>query len=93
MYFILPYTKKKAKSLNLIIKPSIKKNKKIDVYDKKGNYITSIGQLGYLDYAYYLLWYGKIEADKRKKLYKSRHEKDRLIIGSNGYYADKILWS
>jgi hypothetical protein len=92
MYFILPYTKKKAKSLNLIIKPSIKKNKKIDVFDKKGNYITSIGQLGYLDYAYYLLLKGKKEADYRRKLYKLRHAKDRIVKDSTGYYADKILW-
>jgi hypothetical protein len=25
-------------------------------------------------------------------LYKGRHEKDRHIVGSAGYYADKILW-
>jgi len=62
------------------------------VFDKKGNYITSIGQLGYLDYAYYLLWKGKEEADYRRKLYKLRHAKDRIVKGSPGYYADKILW-
>jgi hypothetical protein len=36
--------------------------------------------------------YEKGYADKRRKLYKDRHEKDRKVVGSNGYYADKILW-
>ena len=31
-------------------------------------------------------------ADKRRALYKNRHDKDRKKIGSNGYYADKLLW-
>jgi hypothetical protein len=37
-------------------------------------------------------YYEKGYANKRRKLYKERHEKDRHIVGSNGYYADKILW-
>jgi len=36
--------------------------------------------------------FGKEYADRRRKLYKQRHEKDRHIRGSAGYYADKILW-
>jgi hypothetical protein len=31
-------------------------------------------------------------ADERRKLYKIRHSKDRKITGSNGWYADKLLW-
>lgn len=93
MYVILPYTKTKAKKLKVIIRPSLNKTKKIDVYDKKGYYIISIGALGYLDYAYYLKFYGKEIADQRKKLYKIRHKKDRLIKGSAGYYADQLLWT
>jgi hypothetical protein len=31
-------------------------------------------------------------ASKRRKLYKDRHEKDRNVKGSKGYYADKLLW-
>jgi len=93
MYVILSYTKKRAKLLKLIIEPSKKKNKKIDVYDKNGYFIVSIGALGYLDYAYYIKFYGKEIADQRKKLYKIRHKKDRLIKGSAGYYADQLLWT
>ena len=92
MYEILPYTKKKAKQLNVIVKPSNKGNKKIDVYNKRGLYITSVGDRKYLDYAYYLKYYGKKIADERKRLYKIRHNKDRLVKGSPGYYADQLLW-
>lgn len=28
----------------------------------------------------------------RRKLYKARHEKDRHIVGTAGWFADKILW-
>jgi len=36
--------------------------------------------------------YGKKIADERKRLYKIRHKKDRLVKGSPGYYADQLLW-
>ena len=35
---------------------------------------------------------GKEYADERRRLYKIRHNKDRLVKNSNGYYADKLLW-
>jgi hypothetical protein len=38
---------------------------------------------------------GRVEhgtARKRRELYKQRHESDRKVLHSNGYYADKILW-
>jgi hypothetical protein len=50
MYKILPYTIKQAKKLNVIVQPSIKKNKKLDVFSKDGTYICSVGALGYKDY-------------------------------------------
>ena len=92
MYVILPYTKKKAKELKVIIEPSKKKSKKIDVYDKDGYFIVSIGAYGAMDYAYYLKYYGKPVAEERRRLYKIRHKKDRLVKGTAGYYADKLLW-
>jgi len=91
MYIITNYTKKKAKKLNVKVYPSTKKNKKIDIY-KNNKYITSVGDINYLDYGYYLKLYGKKIADKRKKLYKLRHNKTRKIKGSNSYYADNLLW-
>tara|TARA_R110000823_G_scaffold19595_2_gene60543 strand:- start:162 stop:443 length:282 start_codon:yes stop_codon:yes gene_type:complete len=82
---------KQAKKLGVIIKPSTLKNKKVDVFknDKK---IASIGASGYKDYATYINERGLEYANKRKKLYKQRHKTNRLIKGSNGYYADKLLW-
>ena len=87
MYEILPLTKKKAKQLNLIVNPSESKNKKIDVYDKKGFFITSIGAKGYWDYAYYLKYFGKQMADEGKRLYKIRHKKDLNKINQGVEFA------
>ena len=92
MYKILPYSKRKAKALNLIIKPSTRRGKKIDIFNKYGEYITSIGDSDYLDFPTYLKYFGKIIADKKRKAYKIRHNKDRKIKYSRGWYADQILW-
>ena len=95
-YKILPYSFRKAKELGVVIKPSSNFLKKIDVF-KNGKKIASIGARGMNDYPTYLEkekkgYYSKGYAYKRRKLYKERHEKDRHILGSAGYYADKILW-
>ena len=92
MYQILPYTKEKALQLGVIVKSSTRKNKKIDVFSKSNEYITSIGALGYYDYPTFQKLYGKEFADKKRILYKKRHQKDRTIKFSNGWYADNLLW-
>jgi hypothetical protein len=92
MYKISLYTRKKAKKLNVIVLPSEKRNKKIDVYDVYGNLLASIGDPNYLDYPSYLKYCGKKIAEDRRKAYKLRHENDRHIKGSAGYYADQLLW-
>ena len=61
-------------------------------HNKKGEKIASVGYLGMNDYPTWIRKMGKDFADRRRKAYKSRHEKDRHIVGSAGYYADKILW-
>ena len=91
MYKIKDYTKNKAKLLGVKIKPSKTKGKKIDVF-KNNKKIASIGALGYSDYPTYIESKGKDFADKRRKLYNIRHKKDKDIVGTNGYYADKLLW-
>ena len=91
MYEISEYSKIKASKLGVDIKPSKSKGKKIDVF-KEGKKITSIGAKGYKDYPTYIKEKGKSYADKRRKLYKDRHQKDRTKYGSRGWYADKILW-
>jgi hypothetical protein len=35
---------------------------------------------------------GKEYADKRRKAYKTRHEKDRHERGTAGWFADQLLW-
>jgi hypothetical protein len=96
-YRIKKYSFEKAKKLNVVIKPSKNKNKKIDVFSKDGKKLASVGAKGMNDYPTYLekekqglLPEGT--ATKRRKLYKQRHEKDRHKRGSNGFFADKILW-
>lgn len=91
-YTITPYTYKKAKRLGVIVKPSAVKGKKIDVFDKEGKKLASIGALGMNDYPTWIKKMGKAFADRRRKAYKLRHEKDRHVRGSNGWYADKLLW-
>ena len=91
MYKITEYTKKQAKKLNVDVKPSTKKNKKIDVF-KGGHLIASVGALGYSDYPTYIENKGLAYANKRRALYKLRHDKDRNKINSNGFYADRLLW-
>ena len=91
MYQITNYTKQKAKDLNVKIKPSTNPKKKIDVY-KDNKKIASIGANGYDDYPTYIIKKGKPYADERRRLYKIRHKKNKNIIGSKGYYADKLLW-
>ena len=91
-YEIKPYSYKEAKKLNVLIKPSTKKKYKIDVFDSKGEYITSIGHRDYSDKPTYTLTHGKEYADNRARLYKIRHKTDLLKKGSRGWFSNKILW-
>ena len=66
---------------------------KIKTFTHENNqYILSIGAKGYKDYPTYLEEKGKDYADNRRRLYKIRHNKDRQVLGSAGYYSDRILW-
>ena len=90
-YRIKAYTKRQAKKLGVQVKPSKVKGKKIDVF-KNGKKVASVGAIGYNDYPTYMQKKGKKYADERRRLYKIRHNKDRKVRGSAGYYADKLLW-
>lgn len=92
MYKISKYSYAKAKKLNLIIKPSKNPKKKIDVFNKNGKFLKSIGAKGYFDYPSYLKKFGKVYADQRKKLYKQRHANNLNVKNSAGYFANQILW-
>lgn len=88
VYEIQPYSFKKAKELGVTIKPSTKKNKKIDVF-KNNQLLTSIGASGMNDYPTYLKNEGKTFAEERRKLYKIRHSKNKGVAGK---FASEILW-
>ena len=91
-YKIKPYSYQQAEKLWVLIRPSTIKGKKIDVFRNSGDKICSIGSIGYNDYPTYLEKEGLQVAEMHRKAYKIRHEKDRKIKGSAGYYADNILW-
>ena len=91
MYQITDYTKRQTKRLNVDVKPSTRKNKKLDIY-KDGVYIVSVGDSRYSDYPTYIKTHGKAYADERRRLYKIRHNKTRGVVGSASWYADKLLW-
>lgn len=87
MYPIKPYHLEQARRLGVTIKPSTKKNYKLDVY-KDGEYVTSIGDSRYKDYIIYREERGEAYADERRRLYKLRHKKE----GIRGRLASAILW-
>jgi hypothetical protein len=91
MYEITDYTKNKAKQLGVKILLSKNPKKKIDVF-KDNKKIASVGSSSYMDYPTYIEKKGLIFANNRRRLYKIRHASDRKVEGSNGYYADKLLW-
>lgn len=74
---------KKAKKIGVDIKVSNSKNKKLDVITNGKK--VSIGDVRYEDYNIHM-------DDKRREAYKKRHQNNRTVKGTAGYYADKILW-
>jgi hypothetical protein len=96
-YNITTYSKKQASKLGVTIRPSKNAKKKIDVFNKDGKKLASIGARGMNDFPTYKKKErsGEVEkgtANKRRALYKQRHSKDRNVKGTAGYFADKILW-
>ncbi len=92
-YPISEYSYRKAKELNVEIKPAQNKHKKIDVF-KNGKFIVSIGAKNYKDFPQYMEMEAKGEVPKgyaleRRRLYKLRHKYDR---GDAGFFANKLLW-
>lgn len=102
MYDIKPYTKRRAKELGVKIFPSDRKDKKIEVYDWNGIFITYIGDIKFGDYPSYLQMEKeglkpKGYANERRRLYHLRHSKEpeKLgdeYLGSAAYYAKELLW-
>jgi len=91
-YHITKYTRKRARQLGVKVTQSTNPSKKIDVYDKGGVKVASVGANGMNDYPTYILKKGASFAKTRRRLYRIRHTKDRKKRGSQGWYADKLLW-
>jgi len=98
-YKVSSRTKRIASKIGLVVLPSSRKGKKLDVYDKKtGRYKASIGAEGYKDFHIYrdLESKGKIPkgtADKKRKNYEKRHGCNNAKKGSNNLLACLLLWS
>jgi hypothetical protein len=52
-YRIRPYTYSQARKHGVVVKPSTVEGKKIDVFNKKGEKLASIGAIGYGDFPNY----------------------------------------
>jgi len=89
-YKITQYSYDRADELGVIIKASKKGNYKIDVFQKSGDYITSIGHRQYLDYPSIIKKNGKEYADYRRELFYKRHKNYPKY--SRGWYSSYILW-
>lgn len=81
---LLAKANRKAKKIGVKVKPSTRKGKKLDVF-KDGKKVGSIGAVAYEDF--------NIHKDKKRRdNYKKRHGKYRNKVGTNSFYADRILW-
>lgn len=89
MYKINKAQKEIAKDLGVEIFPSVKKDKKIDVY-KNDKYVTSIGAKGYDDYYSHFKNHDKLFADERRRLYLIRHKDN---VGDAGMLSKHLLWN
>ena len=75
----------KAAKLGVTVEPSRLKNKKIDVFNKAGDKVASVGDIRYSDF-------NQHGDSERRRRYKARHEKHRHLVGTPSYFADRILW-
>jgi hypothetical protein len=92
MYKITKYTLDKAKELGVQVLPSDKPEYKIKVYDDSGELMFYGGDPSYSDYPTYMKTRGKEYAEKRRRLYRQRHQKEIDREGSRGWFIAQLLW-
>ena len=90
-YKITKYTYERARELGLTVKVSKFPLKKLDVY-KDNVYLASVGDSKYMDYPNYIIVYGQIHANERKRLYVNRHKKNSDVKYSKQWLALNLLW-
>jgi hypothetical protein len=87
-----------ARRLGYTVAPSKVDGKKLDVFDKNGKKVASIGAKGYWDYASYLEAeqggkFPKGYAASKREQYRARHSKEASQPKNTaGYLAYFILW-
>lgn len=81
----LKKAQKNAARIGYSVKPSTKKDKKLDVL-KNNKIVASIGAKGYDDFT-------KHKDQQRRKAFKNRFERYRHIKGSAAWFSDTILWN
>ena len=91
MFKITQYAKDNARRIGVTIKPSTRKNKKIDVF-KDGKKVASIGDTRYNDFMSYKKEKGLKFAEERRRLYRIRMNRFKDKKGTAGYFAYQILW-
>tara|TARA_R100000482_G_C4974317_1_gene80499 strand:+ start:154 stop:402 length:249 start_codon:yes stop_codon:yes gene_type:complete len=77
--------KANARKIGVEVKPSTRKNKKIDVFNKAGKKLASIGDPNLADYT-------KHRDETRRKAFKARFQRLRTKRGTPAYFSDRLLW-
>ena len=100
-YIITDYSKNRLQELNtklntdaITIKPAENINKKIDIFINNIK-IATIGDNNYDDYPNYILKNGIDYANKRRKLYYTRHSKEADIKDNKitpAWFSKYFLW-
>jgi hypothetical protein len=75
--------------------PSKRKNKKYDVYDENGRYITSFGSLLHQHFRDRIGYYKQLDHNdpNRRRLYRLRHKNDNYNDPTYaGFYSWHFLW-
>ena len=90
LYKVEPYSLTRAEQLGVILKPSANVKRKIDIYDKEGQYICSCGDSRYYDFPYYLNQYGLEYAEAKRHLYHIKNKPKRKNTAS--FFEKEILW-
>ena len=93
MYTISKGIHRIANTYGLVVEPSRKGNYKLDVYNIKGKYITSIGDNRYKDYWIYRKEKGQEYADFRRELYFIRHQRGIEQAHTREVLSALLLWA
>ena len=90
LYDIKDYSYARAEQIGVLIRPSEKVHKKIDVYNKFGEYICSIGAKKMSDYPTYIQSHGIEFANERRGRFYQRF--NNIKEGTPLWYSAIILW-